>query len=243
MSNKQEVRSLRTTELRVQSDASGAQTLSGIIRYNSLSYDLGGWQELIAPGAFAQALAPDADVLCLRDHDASVLLGRTKSKTLTLTDSDEGLRFSCSLPNTTQARDLAESISRGDLDANSFGFITLEDKWTADESGTVLRTLIAVELMEISPCSFPAYPQSSVSVRQLPDSLPVELRSRVEKRDDDDDAEPNDNGCQCDCSECRDNDCEDCSDAECTDPDCEQERSRRNNDANKLLAIRIALEL
>lgn len=244
MSNKQETRTLQGAELRINSDADG-KTLTGLVPYNSPSCDLGGWTEIIAPGAFSAALSASADVLCLRDHDASALLGRTKSKTLTLNDSAEGLRFSCKLPNTTQAGDLAESVSRGDLDSNSFGFITLDDKWVADESGNVIRTLLSVELLEVSPCSFPAYPSSSVSVRALPSSMPVEIRSKLitEERSDND---PNANDCNCDCAGCEADDCELCSVEDCSDSNCSEERSKRaqtRNDANKLLAIRIALEL
>jgi uncharacterized protein len=236
--NKQETRTLQGAELRIQSDADG-QTLSGLVPYNSLSCDLGGWKELISPGAFAGALDANADVLCLRDHDASLLLGRTKSKTLLLNDSPDGLRFSCKLPKTSQASDLAESVTRGDLDANSFGFICLEDKWVADETGSVIRTLLSVELLEVSPCSFPAYPSSAVSVRSLPSTIPVEIRSKLEKRsDEDNDGDPNDKGCECSCPECVDDNCDGCSDEDCTDPNCSEER---NADANRVLALRIEL--
>ena len=233
-----EIRTLKTTEFRISTDDDGSRTLSGLIPYNSPSYDLGGFTELIAPSAFANALAPGADVLCLRDHDVSILLGRTKSKTLSLTDSDEGLRFTCKLPKTTQASDLAESVDRGDLDANSFGFQTLDDKWLADAAGNVVRTLLSVELFEISPCSFPAYPSSAISVRSLPATMPVEIRSTLEKRADAVDS------CQCDCTQCAGGDCGICSEADCDDeycscPQSKEERSQIEKDANRRLAIRV----
>ena len=230
-----EVRTLKTTEFRIATAEDGSRTLSGLIPYNSPSCDLGGFTELIAPSAFAGALAPGADVLCLRDHDVSILLGRTKSKTLTLTDSPEGLRFTCNLPKTTQAADLAESVDRGDLDANSFGFCTLDDKWLADAAGNVVRTLLSVELAEISPCSFPAYPTSQVSVR----SCPIELRSKLSKRDD-----PNaDPKCECQCAQCEGGDCDICSNDDCPDEQCscQSKRSVRNEDANRIMRIRLEL--
>lgn len=234
-----ETRTLAAAEFRVVTSDDGSRTLSGLIPYNSLSADLGGWNEMIAPGAFSTALEPTADVVCLRDHDASILLGRTKSKTLVLSDSDEGLRFSCSLPKTTQASDLAESVDRGDLDANSFGFICVEDKWLADKSGNMLRTLVSVELLEISPCSFPAYPASQVAVRNLPPSAPTELRSKLTKSE----TRTNDNGCDCDCDSCVANDCMKCSNEDCTDPDCtanQRSRSLPESEVHKL-HMRLAL--
>jgi HK97 family phage prohead protease len=194
---------------------------------------MGGWSEMIAPGAFSGALQATSDVLCLRDHNSSFLMGRTKSKTLSLTDSTDGLRYTCNLPKTSQAADLAESIDRGDLDATSFGFVTLDDQWAADESGNVLRTLTSVELHEVSPCSFPAYPASQVSLR----TCPIEIRSKIEKRDSND-------ACECDCSQCVGGDCGICSNDDCEDPNCsdacKDSRSIRNADANRRLKIRIA---
>jgi HK97 family phage prohead protease len=207
-----------TAQMRVAKFEDGTRTITGLIPYNSESVDLGGFVEVIAPGAFAGALQPDSDVLALRDHDSKLLLGRTKSGTLALSDASDALRYSVRLPNTTAANDLAESVDRGDLDATSFGFVTLEDKWLVVDD-KVVRTLLSVELMEVSPCSFPAYPDSVVAVR----SCPAEIRSRIEKRDavdgdgpDQDSPEEDSVGCPCDCAACITGDC-----TGCTDPDCD----------------------
>ena len=172
-----ELRSYRS-EIRVAKAEDGTRTVSGLIPYNSLSVDMWGFQELIAPGAFASALGADADVLALRDHDPKLLLGRTKSQTLQLNDSPEGLRYTLTLPNTTAANDLAESIDRGDLDTTSFGFGCDEDSWAAADDGTVIRTLKQVTLFEVSPCSFAAYPDSQVTVRSIPDHIKAEIEQR-----------------------------------------------------------------
>jgi hypothetical protein len=218
--NNKEIRALHIVELRATTDKDGGHTLSAKIPYNSLSADLGGFREKIAPGAFASALKDTADVLCLRDHDSKFLMGRTKSGTLTLRDTPDGLQYTCKLPNTTQANDLFVSVSRGDLDSTSFGFITNSDDWK-NTGGNVERTLLNVELLEVSPCSFPAYDATSVSVR----SCPVEIRSllKVEKRDDLD-ADPK---CNCDCDDCEDGNCDDCSNDECDDEQCSC-RSKRS---------------
>jgi len=173
-----ELRSYRG-EIRVAKADDGTRTVSGVIPYNSLSVYLGDYRELIAPGAFASALGADADVLALRDHDSTLLLGRTKSKTLTLADSEEGLRYTLSLPNTTAGNDLAESIDRGDLDSTSFGFSTIEDSWAVSDDGDTIRTLKQVTLYEVSPCSFAAYPNSEVTVRC---AIPDDIKRQAEDR-------------------------------------------------------------
>ena len=156
-------------------NADGKRTISGYAAvFGQPSQDLGGFIEVIAPGAFTDSLSSaNADILCLRDHDPAFLLGRTKSGTLSLVQDELGLRFTCDLPNTTQADDLIESIARGDLDGVSFGFVCLEDEWTRTTEGQVIRTLLKVSLFEVSPCSFPAYAATSVALR----SCPPELRS------------------------------------------------------------------
>ena len=228
-------------ELRVQTSPDGSRVISGYaIRYNEPSSDLGGFTEIVAPGAVTETLKTNPDVLCLRDHDASLLMGRSKSKTLTLTEDAEGLRFSCRLPQTTQAADLATSIDRGDLDGVSFGFTTVEDKWASDGAGNVVRTLLKVILYEISPCSFPAYPSTSVR------SCPPELRGRLKL------TKRNSDGCDCDCYACSENDdCESCSDGSCDDEECAangcpnqdgEDRSVGKSERNKM-HMRLAVAL
>ena len=49
----QEIRTLATREFRVATSEDGTRTLSGIIPYNSLSVDLGGFTELHRPPALS----------------------------------------------------------------------------------------------------------------------------------------------------------------------------------------------
>jgi HK97 family phage prohead protease len=238
MPNKKELRYQAAKELRVQTAADGSRTISGYaIRYNEPSVDLGGFTEIVAPGAVTESLKRNPSVLCLRDHDPSLLMGRTTAKTLTLTEDANGLLFLCKLPTTASANDLAESIDRGDLDGVSFGFSVPNggDKWSNDGSGNVVRTLLKIDLAEISPCSFPAYPSTSVSIR----SCPPKLRSLLNRSQDDEDED--EDGCDCDCPECLDGDCADCSDPDCIDEDCEHGEDSARSVALFKLELRIAL--
>jgi hypothetical protein len=44
--------------------------------------------------------------------------------------------------------------------------------------------------MDVSPVVFPAYPQATSGVRSLPTDMPLEVRSKIEKRDTGSDPAP-----------------------------------------------------
>ena len=136
--------------------------------FDKLSEPMMGMREIIRPGAFTRTLKEDADVRALVDHDPSKILGRVKSGTLTLTEDKMGLRVKINPPDTQAGRDIVESIRRGDVDQMSFAFVTREDKWESDEEGNaVTRELLDVDLFDVSPVTFPAYPDTTVAVRSM----------------------------------------------------------------------------
>ena len=143
--------------------------------FNELSENLGGFYERIQPGAFAQTL-PSADVRALWNHDPNFPLGRTKAGTLQLSEDETGLAFEIDPPDTSYARDLMVSMRRGDVDQMSFGFITVRDKW--EQIGEqVIRTLLEVELFDVSPVTYPAYPTTSAAVRSQLESFTAESQA------------------------------------------------------------------
>src|SRR3546814_8714357 len=89
--------------------------LSGYIAKCNSPTTIGSFTEVIRPGAFRASLQSGVDILALADHDASKVLGRTKSGTLTLTEDDTGLAFALDMPDTAAARDLIALAERGDL--------------------------------------------------------------------------------------------------------------------------------
>lgn len=128
--------------------------------------DIGGYfVERVAPGAFSRAIRED-DVRALFNHNPDYVLGRNKSGTLKLSEDDVGLVVDVMPPNTQFARDLMHSIERGDISQMSFGFYVKREEW--DETGPQLkRTLLEVELFDVSPVTFPAYPTTDVALRTL----------------------------------------------------------------------------
>lgn len=135
-------------------------------KFGVRSEDLGGFVESIAPGAFDRAISEEHDVRALWNHNPDVVLGRTKSGTLRLSVDEVGLRIETDLPDTQAARDLRVSVARGDVSQMSFGFRTKGDEWRT-EDGVPYRTLTDLDLFDVSPVTYPAYPQTEVSVRAL----------------------------------------------------------------------------
>lgn len=134
--------------------------------FNSRSENLGGFTEFVSPGAFTRSLKSRNDVKLLWNHDSGQVLGSTRARTLTLTEDARGLKVTAQLPNTQLGRDTAELLKRGDVDAMSFGFNVIKDKWNAQGDE---RTLEAVRLFEVSIVAFPAYSATAgtATVRSL----------------------------------------------------------------------------
>lgn len=158
-------------------------------KFDEPSEDLGGFVEVIRPGAFTSTLAT-ADVRALYNHNHDHVLGRTKSGTLRLEEDEVGLRFEVDLPDIQVARDLKVSVSRGDIDGCSFGFYCVADELHAPEGDDDLpiREVLEVELIEISPAvAFPAYPSTEVDLRSLNEfrakQKVVEEKSKTPKLD------------------------------------------------------------
>ncbi|MCR4443212.1 MAG: HK97 family phage prohead protease [Peptococcaceae bacterium] len=134
--------------------------------FNQWSEELGGWfpfREKVLPGAFAETIKTD-DIRALFNHDANCALGRNKAGTLFLEEDDTGLKVRILPPDTQWAKDLLVSIERGDVSQMSFGFTVLSDRW-GTEKGADVRELVKGRLYDVSPVTFPAYPQTDVGVR------------------------------------------------------------------------------
>jgi len=133
--------------------------------FNTRAEIAGAFVEVIAPGAF-QGAVEGADVRALIDHDSGRVIGRTKAGTLRLAEDDQGLMVEIDLPDTTDGRDLAVQLERGDISGMSFGFRVTKEEW--DETGDMpVRTIRAVDLFEVSAVAFPAYADTTIALRSL----------------------------------------------------------------------------
>ena len=136
------------------------------IVFNKPSEYIGGFVEYVAPEAVGRTLREGRDVRALFSHDAAKVLGRTRSGTLRLDKDAHGLQATIDPPDPTDPANLLELIRRGDVSGMSFQFTTLEDKWNF-EGDVPVRTLLDIEIREVSIVTFPAYPDTSVAVRSL----------------------------------------------------------------------------
>ena len=186
----QEIRSLPVqTEWRVSRDEGEPVKIKGHAAvFDKLSDPIMGFREKIAPGAFRKSIRRKADVRALWNHNPDYVLGRTKSGTLRLKEDDIGLAIEIQPPDTQWANDLVTTIERGDVDQMSFGFVVVKEEWTEDhKKKETVRTLEEVDLFDVSPVTFPAYPQTDVAVRarEILETRAKELLERFDDSEDD----------------------------------------------------------
>lgn len=163
--NKQDYE-LRAIKSEIRADESG-NTIFGMIPFNTLSQNLGGFRERILPSAFQMTLDTDSEVWSYFQHDSDKVLARRSTGTLGLTHTDDGLQVEISPSNTTWSRDTLEVIAHGDSDGFSFGFWVLEDRWIKEDD-QIVRELVSVDLGEVSVVYNPAYLQDAqISVRAM----------------------------------------------------------------------------
>lgn len=151
-------------EVREDGDSPKIQGYAAV--FEQMSENLGFFREKIAPGAFRRSITED-DIRALWNHNDAYVLGRNKSGTLVLREDDHGLYIEVDPPDTQWARDAMVSIKRGDVSQMSFGFIVRQDEWDETDPKEPIRTLKDVQLLEVSPVTFAAYPGTAVAARTL----------------------------------------------------------------------------
>lgn len=159
---------LTNVEVRGTSD-DGAGRASGYAAvFDSDSHDLGGFIERIAPGAFRRSLeaatAGEANIYALWAHRDDSPLGSTGSGKLVLREDAHGLAFEMDTTRMTPAQ--LDALRDGDL-RMSFGFRVVQQEWREGDAGRVERTLLDVDLFEISFVISPAYPSTEAALRSL----------------------------------------------------------------------------
>lgn len=183
-------------EVRAESDGDKRYLTGYAAKFGTKSEDLGGFRETIHPKAFDRALKEKQDVRALVNHESSKVLGRSTAGTLELSADATGLKYRVLLPDTTYARDLHESVKRGDVTQSSFGFTTKRDSWgddpdAGDGDPKTLRELQDVDLFDVSPVTFPAYHDTEVKaraaaaaaeLRMFPDGLPESIAQRAKQK-------------------------------------------------------------
>jgi len=145
--------------------------------FNSLSEDLGGFRELLAPGAFRAALRGTPDVRLLFNHSSNHVLARSTAQidgkpSLEIREDATGLHVWAIIEPRTWVNDLAIEMKSGLIDQMSFAFSLRDggDDWAVAEDETVIRTINAdgiSSLYDVSVVTQPAYQATEVGIREL----------------------------------------------------------------------------
>lgn len=143
----------------------GAPKIAMSVPFCRRSVELWGFTEIIEPGAFRKTLQ-EADVVALWQHDPSWVLGRMSNKTLEARETDAALEGVVTLDaEDPMHRHFARRVERRDVVGSSFGFEVVRDEFDYTNEDDVVRTLKEVRLYDISPVTFPAYPDSDAEKR------------------------------------------------------------------------------
>ena len=176
--------------LRVESRAlpdSDGETRQWIVGYAAKfgvdSLDMGDFVERLDPAAFDIVKGRDKplETRALWNHDANFPLARYP-QTLSLKVDEVGLRYEFPVPDTTYGRDIASNIAHGIVKGSSFSFVIAKggETWSSEEGRSVRTVTKIAELYDVGPVTYPAYPDSGVTVAKR--SYEKFLHSTNEKR-------------------------------------------------------------
>jgi HK97 family phage prohead protease len=155
-------------------------------KFNTVSRDLGGFVETVAPTFFNKSRGDGwPGVIARYNHDNAFLLGTVAGGTLRLDVNETGLFYDVDLPATRS--DVFELVERRDVAQSSFAFLSssVEDDWGVSDQGYPLRTLISGRAVDVAPVNSPAYLDTSAALRSLATRMsadPEEVRQMAEEQ-------------------------------------------------------------
>lgn len=126
-----------------------------------------GYIEIIDRNALDEC---DMSDVCMKynHEDSTLIMARTRNKSLQLSVDDHGLKIYAELIDTQSNRDIYKSIRAGLLDKMSFAFIVEEAEWQINEGNgepDVRRITKISKLFDVSVVDVPAYSQTEIFAR------------------------------------------------------------------------------
>jgi HK97 family phage prohead protease len=184
---KQERRTI-TGSVHTRADGEGMpKEIGGIAAVVNSVTDLGYFEEVIMAGAFDDALAKDYDIRCLFNHEADLILGRTKADTCRVFVNGDGNLEYTWVPDYENPTHMSvvRSIMRGDITQSSFAFTIKEQTWSeSTKYGTMGKRTIKVieDLYDVSPVTYPAYEETEADARSIAAIRDQELEIEAAKQ-------------------------------------------------------------
>jgi len=147
--------------------------------------------EVIAAEAVTRDLLDASDIKMTMFHDRQLILARSNKGegTLSYEVDDRGVKFSFEAPRTADGDKALELVRRGDISGCSFMFSTryYDESCVSHEveirDGRVYETYtvrVITGIYDFTLAADPAYPDTSVDVRELADSL---RRERISEKE------------------------------------------------------------
>lgn len=175
----------RSFSWRAADDTGDGLTLEGYAAVFDQWTEINDWGgvylESIARGAFRKTLRESKDrVLLQYDHGHHPLIGSLPVGQIeTLREDAHGLYVKARLHDNWLTQPLRDAVQSGAVKDMSFRFRPMQEKVEEPAKSKDLpkRTLTEVQLFELGPVAFGAYPGTSVGLRAWADAAPVELRS------------------------------------------------------------------
>lgn len=191
---------------RAQSDGTGdGLTMTGYAAVFDAPTRIDSWEgtfdEQIRAGAFKKTIRERTPVIQF-DHGAHPLIGSIPIGSISdLREDDNGLYVESRLSDNWLVQPIRDAIANGSVNGMSFRFQVVREIWTDQETGKqirnedeimnrlyyaspnetpLLRTITELRMVELGPVVFPAYPQTSVSVRAQ--GLAQKIRNDASKR-------------------------------------------------------------
>jgi HK97 family phage prohead protease len=161
--------------------------IGGIAAVINSVTDLGYFEEVIMAGAFDNALSKDYDIRCLFNHEADLILGRTKADTCRVFVNGDGNLEYTWIPDYENPTHMSvvRSIMRGDITQSSFAFTIKEQNWSESEKyGSMGKRSITMidSLYDVSPVTYPAYEDTEADARSIAAIRDQELEIEAAKQ-------------------------------------------------------------
>lgn len=179
-----EVRSLEKVQIELRQEEGAPPAVRGLgAVYNSTTTIGGSFTEEVMPSAFTKTIQ-EANIRSCFNHDFNQLLGSTKSGSVSLRSTPEGLEYTTVLPDSDLGSYIHDLLGRGVLDGSSWMGWIVKDSWNDLDNEVPHRKVEEVALLEVGVVAVPAYEDATAGLRSLENAQKEAEDSLKKARDD-----------------------------------------------------------